>query len=93
MQGLQRGPAHSESEVQTEPRVRHDNSVNISTLSERSDASCQEAMKAPTQDSDRDRYSSDSAETEEDYEKKDETKVADPTPQGVSIFFSKIEFF
>ena len=44
-------------------------------------------------DSDRDSYSSDSAETEEDYEKKDETKVADPTPQGVSIFFQKSSYF
>ena len=28
-----------------------------------------------------DGYSTDSAETEEDYEKKDEAKVADPLPQ------------
>ena len=50
-------------------------------------------VESTDSDSDRHSYSLDSAETEEDYEKKDETKVADPTPQGVSIFFSKIELF
>ena len=33
-------------------------------------------------DSDRDSYSSKSADTKEDYEKKDKAKVADPSPQG-----------
>ena len=32
-------------------------------------------------------YSSDSADTKEDYEKKDKAKVADPPPRG--LFFSQ----
>ena len=39
-------------------------------------------------DSNRDSYFSNSADTKEDYEKKDKAKVADPSPQG-SIFFPK----
>ena len=71
-QGLQRGPAHSESEVQTATRVRHDNLVNILIFFRRNRRIMPRGDESTDSDSDRDSYSSDSAETEEDYERKDE---------------------